>query len=280
MIYNIMGCIGSGKSTIANALVKYLNAEGETAILQSYAFYLKSIIGNSLPGIHGTQADKATLVTITEDMADDITDRAFKLAYEMSQVIFESEEEGEYFVDKLGEDFAWIPMRGEPWTPRDLLIEIADTFKGVHSDCFLLYQQHMESTLLRKFKHIVYDDARFFREIARTEVFNVFLYNSQEGSILPVSSECPSEYLANSLQNIINGYDDWDIIWDTRVKLKGGNNITAGTYVWGVPNRFGEEEDLPYAERYLVRRIAGMPYEEYRLSVQNFIDVPLSIAVL
>jgi hypothetical protein len=282
MIYNIMGCIGSGKSTIANALVNYLNAKGETAILQSYAFYLKSIIGNSLPGIHGTQADKATLVTLTEDMSDDITDRAFKLAYEMSQVIFESEEEGEYFVDKLGEDFAWIPMRGETWTPRDLLIEIADTFKGVHSDCFLLYQQHMESTLLRKFKHIVYDDARFFREIARPDVFNVFVYGGHilKGFPLPVSSEYPSEYLANSLQNIINGNDDCDIIWDTRIELVVEDATTedAFTYVWGVSNPHnGLYDEDNHA---VTTRIAEMPYESTSGLDYNRITIPLSVAVL
>jgi hypothetical protein len=274
-----MGCIGSGKSTIANALVNYLNAKGETAILQSYAFYLKSIIGNSLPGIHGTQEDKATLVTITEDMADDITDRAFKLAYEMSQVIFESEEEGEYFVDKLGEEFAWIPMRGETWTPRDLLIEIAETFKGVHSDCFLLYQQHMESTLLRKFSHIVYDDARFFREIVREGVFNAFIYGNHllKGFQLPVSSECPSEYLANSLQNIINGDDDCDIIWDTRIELAVENATTnyTFTYVWGISN--GLHDGDTHA---VITRIAEMPWESSNGLEYNHITIPLSVAVL
>jgi hypothetical protein len=286
MIYNIMGCIGSGKSTIANALVKYLNDKGETTILQSYAFYLKNIISNSLPGINGTQADKATLVTITEAMADDITDRAFKLAYEMSQVIFESEEEGEYFVDKIGEDFAWIPMRGETWTPRDLLIEIADTFKGVHSDCFLLYQQHQESTLLRKFKHIVYEDARFFREIARVEVFNVFVYGRHllKDFPLPVSSECPSEYLANSLQNIINGNDDCDIIWDTRIELNVENAPTnedtedVFTYVWGISN---PHNGLYNEDNHAVTtRIAEMPYESSNGLDYNLITVPLSVAVL
>ena len=287
MIYNIMGCIGSGKSTIANALVNYLNAEGETAVIQSYAFYLKSIIGNSLPGIHGTQADKATLVTITEDMSDDITDRAFKLAYEMSQVIFESEEEGEYFVDKLGEDFAWIPMRGETWTPRDLLIEIADTFKGVHSDCFFLYQQHMESTLLRKFKHIVYEDARFFREIARDGVFNAFVYGNHllKGFPLPVSSECPSEYLANSLQNIINGDDDCDVIWDTKIELDVENTAgayanpdNAFTYVWGIANPHnGLYDEDNHA---VTTRIAKMPYESSNGLEYNHITIPLSVAVL
>jgi hypothetical protein len=282
MIYNIMGCIGSGKSTIANALVKYLNDEGETAILQSYAFYLKNIISNSLPGINGTQSDKAELVTVTEDMADDITDRAFKLAYEMSQVIFESEEEGEYFVDKLGEDFAWIPMRGETWTPRDLLIEIADTFKGVHSDCFLLYQQHMESTLLRKFKHIVYEDARFFREIARPDVFNVFVWGEHllKGFPLPVSSECPSEYLANSLQNIINGNDDCDIIWDTRIELAVEGNITdyTFTYVWGISN---PHNGLYNEDNHAVTtRIAAMPFESTGGLDYNLITIPLSVAVL
>lgn len=201
-----MGTIGSGKSTTAKALAKYLSVDqGYTVVIRSYAQELKEAVGKVLPAVYGTQEEKSAKVLITEDMADELLDQCFKLAYNMSEAIYETPEEAEYFVDKVGEDFAWIPMRNEYWSARDLLIEISDSFRFVNADCFHEYSKHQEANLKGDIHFIIYDDARHFREIAKDgnrDIVNVFLNDVNGYCPTYPSTEVPSEYISALLKGL------------------------------------------------------------------------------
>lgn len=223
-IINIMGTIGSGKSTIAKTLAQYISSLGYTVVLRSYAQELKEAVGKALPGVHGTQADKGYKSLITKDMSDELVDSCFKLAHGIAQAIYDTPEASEYFVNKAGEDFVWLAaldLDKVYWSPRKILIEVSNSFRGVHADCFYEYSKHKEAEL-NDADFIIYDDARHYREIAPDgdrHPVNVFL---NEVNTIPTgypSSEIPSEYISTILHRLardvnsgINSVEDISVL--------------------------------------------------------------------
>ena len=230
-IINLLGNSGTGKTETAKSLAKHLQENGLRVLVYSYANPMKYILETVMPGIRGTQEEKATKILVTKEMADEITHRAFNLAWDMSEILFETKEESEYFFEKLSEDFSWIPLRGEYWTPRKLLIEIADTFKGVHADCILMLIENHERKLAQFYNVVIYDDARYVREVRRrAEPFNILLHRSDMPFEAP-STEVGSEYLSRTLTKdvVIYRIESFESI---NVQLEGlyANNFKVYAY--------------------------------------------------